>query len=97
MIYRSASEVNWDKDGMFLYSPKPREWTYFEWYKHIISLIQTDCECQLVLTPETKWINIDNELKWQIEKYNKNERTTGRYMQLAFRTARTFWLKRTVK
>lgn len=66
MIYRSAAEVHWDTTGLFLYSPKPREWSYLDWYKHIVSLIQTDCDCQLVLAEETKWINIDENLKEQI-------------------------------
>jgi len=25
LIYRTASEVHWDSNGLFLYSPKPRE------------------------------------------------------------------------
>ena len=66
MIYRSTAEIHWDTTGLFLYSPKPREWSYLDWYKHIVSLIQTDCDCQLVLVEETKWINIDKNLKEQI-------------------------------
>ncbi|WP_431311605.1 hypothetical protein [Pedobacter albus] len=30
LIYRSATEVHWDSNGHFLYSPKPREWTYLD-------------------------------------------------------------------
>ncbi len=67
MIYRSAAEVHWDNAGLFLYSPKPREWTYLDWYMHITSLIKTDCDCQLKLTDETIWTNIDEFLKQEIE------------------------------
>jgi hypothetical protein len=27
-IYRTAAEVGWDNKERFLYSPKPREWSY---------------------------------------------------------------------
>ena len=35
-IYRAAAEVGWDEKEIFLYSPKPGEWTYFDWYRQII-------------------------------------------------------------
>ena len=31
-IYRTATEVHWDNDGCYLYSPKPKDWTYLQWY-----------------------------------------------------------------
>ena len=34
LIYRTATEVHWDDKGHFLYSPKPRDWTYLEWFRH---------------------------------------------------------------
>ncbi|WP_316787692.1 hypothetical protein [Pedobacter frigoris] len=30
MIWRSASEVHWDENRLRLYSPKPREWSYYQ-------------------------------------------------------------------
>ena len=63
LIYRIATEVHWDNNGLFLYSPKPREWTYFDWYKNIIGVIETEFNCRLSLTDQTKWINIPVELK----------------------------------
>jgi len=66
LIYRTATEVHWDNKGHFLYSPKPREWTYFDWYKHIIRVAQNECRCKLILTNKTIWVNITEDLREQI-------------------------------
>ncbi|WP_316753891.1 hypothetical protein [Pedobacter gandavensis] len=66
LIYRTATEVHWDDKGLFLYSPKPREWTYFDWYKHIIKVAKDECNCELVLIEQTLWINIADELRKEI-------------------------------
>ena len=36
-IWREAMEVHWDPHGGFLYSPKPREWSYADWLRQILS------------------------------------------------------------
>jgi len=66
MIWRSATEVHWDTNNEFLYSPKPREWSYFDWFTHIVTTIKNECRCNLLLTDETSWINIPESLKEQI-------------------------------
>lgn len=68
-IYRAAAEVHWDNKENFLFSPKPREWSYFDWYKHIVSLIKTECNCDLLLTDNTTWTNIPPSLKEQIKLF----------------------------
>jgi hypothetical protein len=72
MIYRSAAEVHWDNQMNSLYSPRPREWSYLDWYKHIISLILTDCNCRLLISESTQWKNIPEELKTDIEESNSS-------------------------
>jgi hypothetical protein len=67
MIWRSATEVHWDEKNNFLYSPKPREWTYLMWYKHIISVVDSECLCKLLITPDTKWLLIPEDLKQEIK------------------------------
>jgi len=64
-IFTLAREVNWDNNHLFLYSPKPREWSYFQWYSHIINVIK-ECGVNLVLTEETTWTDIPAALKDQI-------------------------------
>lgn len=68
LIWGSATEVHWDENDSYLYSPKPREWTYLDWYKHIITVINSECSCKLIITEQTKWINIPDSLKTQILK-----------------------------
>jgi hypothetical protein len=65
MIYRSAAEVHWDNNDFFLYSPKPREWSYYDWYKQIINIVN-EYGCNLLLTNDTLYINIPDLLKQQI-------------------------------
>ncbi|WP_400073378.1 hypothetical protein [Zobellia russellii] len=72
MIYRSATEVHWDKDKKTLYSPKPTDWSYLEWYLHILSVIKTECSVILELTDKTEWVNIGNELRAEITKAQQN-------------------------
>ena len=65
LVYRSAMEVHWDDKNLFLYTPKPREWTYFDWYKQIISAA-LDCGCELTITQNTILSNIPESLKKEI-------------------------------
>jgi hypothetical protein len=44
-IWRSATEVHWDQEKKFLYSPKPREWSYYDWYCHIIAVVKSENDC----------------------------------------------------
>ncbi len=64
-IYREAMEVHWDSTNGYLYSPKPREWSYFDWFRQIISAAKEQ-SCTLKVTKETKWVNIPSELKGKI-------------------------------
>lgn len=69
MIYRSASEVHWNNSTKSLYSPKPREWNYLDWYQHIIGIAEGDNYCKLLITSDTEWVNIPTELKKEIENF----------------------------
>jgi len=68
MIYREAVEVHWDPSGRFLYSPKPREWTYLDWFKHIISTVK-----DLRLFSTTRWSNVPESLKTDIVDWMNRE------------------------
>lgn len=71
LIYRTATEVHWDEKELFLFSPKPREWSYFDWYRHIIEVANKECNIKLILTHRTIWTNVENELKKQIIENKK--------------------------
>ncbi|WP_316794089.1 hypothetical protein [Pedobacter frigoris] len=66
MIWRSASEVHWNADLKCLYSPKPREWSYYQWYYHIIDVVRDEYGCKLSLDGDTKWINVPDQVRSQI-------------------------------
>ena len=68
LIYRTATEVHWDKNNQTLYSPKPKDWNYIEWYKHIIKVAKTECFVELNICRETIWLNIPKSLKNEITK-----------------------------
>jgi hypothetical protein len=73
-IYRAATEVHWDSINERLYSPKPREWSHLDWYKHMISGVESEYGCKLVLAEDTQWINVPNKLKNEIEAWEKTIR-----------------------
>ncbi|WP_158010831.1 hypothetical protein [Hymenobacter lapidarius] len=68
MIWRSGTEVHWDAKQLFLHSPKPREWSYLDWYKHIISVVKEGDggNCELCPIGSTLWTNVPTELQRQI-------------------------------
>jgi hypothetical protein len=62
-IYRAGMEVRWDDEGQYLYSPKPREWSYVKWFQQILAAVKGEYGCTLVITPDTHWLNIDDSLQ----------------------------------
>lgn len=70
LIWRSATQVHWNTAESYLYSPKPIEWSYIDWYKHIVSVMKDEYGYKLIVTQETKWCNITEEIKSQIVIFN---------------------------
>ena len=68
LIYRTATEVHWDNKKLTIYSPKPRDWSYLDWYKYITKVAETEYSIKLELTDNTDWINIPVDLKNEITK-----------------------------
>ncbi len=66
-IYRAAMEVNWDAKERRLFSPRPREWTYADWFRQIVAAAADEYGIRLKLTIETTWSNIAEPLKNEIE------------------------------
>ena len=66
-VYRAAMEVDWNEDLECFSCPKPREWSYFDWYKQVISAVVSEMGILLKISNKTAWRNISNELKSQIE------------------------------
>jgi hypothetical protein len=68
LIYRTATEVHWDNEKQFLYSPKPKDWTYLDWHKHIVKVVRKECNCELLINEHTIFSNISNQLKIAIKE-----------------------------
>ncbi|XOV72149.1 MAG: hypothetical protein ACFHW5_02925 [Verrucomicrobiota bacterium] len=64
MIYREGTEVHWDSKGRYLYSPKPREWSYLDWFKHIVDTVG-----DLTLSTGTRWKNIPDNFRKSAEEW----------------------------
>ena len=65
-IYREAMEVHWDDSGRFLYSPRPREWSYVRWFQQILAAAREQ-SFVLRLTSATKWAGVPGSVKAEIE------------------------------
>ena len=67
MIYREAVEVHWNGEDRYLYSPKPRDWSYFDWFRHILTTAG-----DLKLDENTRWTNIPKQLRIEVETWVSN-------------------------
>ncbi|GJL93328.1 hypothetical protein [Hyphococcus sp.] len=70
-IYRSGREVNWDEETRSLFSAPPREWTYAEWFGHIIDVCKGEYGIELKIDQSTVWRNISDELRASIMQGQK--------------------------
>ena len=66
-IYRAAMEVNWDSPKRRLFGPKPREWSYVDWFKQIVAAPADEYGTTLSLTGDTIWSNVPFALQIEIE------------------------------
>lgn len=66
MVCREGREVQWNREERHLYAPKPRQWTYVDWFRHVLSTA-SEQGVELWLTPETEWVCIDEELRRELQ------------------------------
>jgi hypothetical protein len=66
-IYRAAKEVGWDPARGVLFTPKPREWSYRDWFRQIVAAISDEYRVRLRVSPAAVWSNVPDELRKQIE------------------------------
>ncbi len=67
MVYREGVEVQWDGMGKYLYSPVPRSWSYFDWFRHVFTTAK-----DLKLVEATRWTNIPEQLRIEVEAWVNN-------------------------
>ncbi len=74
-IYRSAKGVVWNSSKGFL-QPSPywrrRSGSQApeDWFEKILAAVRYEYRCELLITSNTEWINIDKETRKKIEAKN---------------------------
>jgi hypothetical protein len=66
-IYRAGKEVGWNAEKQRLFSPKPREWSYVDWFQHIRAVVADEYRVQLNIDSETVWSGVAEALRVEIE------------------------------
>jgi hypothetical protein len=67
-IYREAMEVGWNAEGRFLFSPRPRQWSYLDWFRQILGAARTQ-GCDLRVSDATQWRNVPADLVAQMKAH----------------------------
>ena len=65
-IYRAAMEVAWDGGTQRLLSPRPREWSYADWFSQILAAAANEYKVRLRLTGATVWTNVPEPVRLEI-------------------------------
>ncbi len=66
-IYRAAMDVRWDPATERLFAPKPREWSYAEWFRQILHAVAQEYQVALLLGPTTGWFDVPAAVRSDIE------------------------------
>jgi hypothetical protein len=65
-VYRAAAEVNWDEGQACFATPRPREWSYLEWFQHARLAIRSELGRDFEIGSRTTWVNIPDALRAEI-------------------------------
>jgi len=68
-IYRDASGVTWIDKVRCLGAREPDKWNHFDLFKQIIFAVHGEYGELLVVTSETKWLNIPTALESEIREW----------------------------
>jgi len=74
-IYRAATGVAWSDKNQCFMSPIPKERSLFDWYGNIVTSVISEMGVKLIITPETKWLNVPQKLQEEIENYDSTKNT----------------------
>jgi hypothetical protein len=65
-VYHAAAEIQWDGDQACFATPKPREWSYLQWFQHARVAIRSELGRDFELNGRTTWANIPDVLRAEI-------------------------------
>ena len=71
-IYREAAGVYWDDDLKCFKSTPPSDWNYYKWYQHIVTLVRSAVQLQMLLTPKTVYDSQEAEFIDTIKKADED-------------------------
>jgi hypothetical protein len=65
-VWRDASGIRWDSKSRVLHAAEPARWGHLRLYQQIVSAIRNEYGNSLLLTPETRWTHMPEDLKASI-------------------------------
>jgi hypothetical protein len=68
-IYRTATGVIWNEKTQCFMSPIPKEWSHLDWYANIVTSVLSEMGVNLIITPNTNWLNMPEDLQNEITNY----------------------------
>ena len=68
MIYRAAMQIGWDESNARLFSPKPIELAYVQWFNQIVAAVFDEYGVKLCLATNTVWTDVPDPLRDEITK-----------------------------
>ncbi|HEX3422468.1 MAG TPA: hypothetical protein VHS33_03585 [Sphingomicrobium sp.] len=57
----------WDVAATSLAIPLPREWSYRDWFDHVVAIIGQEYGVHLMVGPQTQWRSVPPEVQAEIE------------------------------
>lgn len=66
-IYRAGMEIGWDPESRTLFAPPRNEWSHADWFDQIRKAASGEYDRSLVLVPETRWSNVPEDSRADIE------------------------------
>lgn len=64
-IYREAMEIAWDANRLSLISPRPGDWSHFQWFEQILKVAGRQ-GVVLKVVASTSWVNVGEALRQEI-------------------------------
>jgi hypothetical protein len=57
----------WDEPTSSLAIPRPREWSYRDWFEHVVTIIGSEYGVHLKVGPDTQWVAVPSTVRDDIE------------------------------
>ena len=65
-VYREAKGVYWDNDKKGFKSTDPKNWSYSQWYRHIVDVVNSGLGVELKMGQNIEWVKVPEQDKNEI-------------------------------